>query len=207
MLIFFSKREIQQMINDNLFSQQSRSNKQYISKDIISNLHIVKIDNFFDEKETLKINDIQKELLSKSKNNNNSDEVGILLSLIDWTYITIYGNSEGISLSTNSKAKSILYTAPRNSLLFFHNHPKNSIFSERDIETFLTADGIMMVSVVCNNGRQFFLIKEKDFDKNFALQYYEMIFNSSNNGNVREFLRTCSKANLKFIYGGEQNDR
>jgi hypothetical protein len=166
MLIFFSKREIQQMINDNLFSQQSRSNKQYISKDIIDNLHIVKIDNFFDGKETLKINDIQKELLSKSKNNNNSDEVGILLSLIDWTYITIYGNSEGISLSTNSKAKSILYTAPRNSLLFFHNHPKNSIFSERDIETFLTADGIMMVSVVCNNGRQFFLIKEKDFDKN-----------------------------------------
>jgi hypothetical protein len=194
------------MISDNLFSQQSRSTKQYISKNIISNLHVVKIDGF-DEKEILKINDIQKELLSKSKNNNNSDEVGILLNLIDWTYVTIYGNSKGISLGTNSEAKFLLYTAPRNSLLFFHNHPKNSIFSERDIETFLTADGIMMVSVVCNNGRQFFLIKEKDFDKNFALQYYEMIFNSSNNGNVREFLRTCSKANLKFIYGGEQNDR
>ena len=92
--------------------------------------------------------------------NNNSNEVGMLVSLIDWKYIVICGTENGISLGTVPQAKELVCTAPRNSLLFLHNHPKNSIFSETDLESFLTADSILMATVVCNNGKQYFLAKD-----------------------------------------------
>jgi hypothetical protein len=157
----------------------------------------------FDREELEKINRLQKEVLCESEKNNKSNEVGILLNLLDWTYVVVYGNETGISLRQNDKAKRLLLMAPGHSLIFLHNHPKNSGFSERDIETFLTADTILMMSVACNNGRQYFLKKEADFDKNYALQFYEEIFENTESGSVKEFLRVCGKVNLKYVYGGE----
>lgn len=41
------------------------------------------------------------------------------------------------------------------------------------------------------------------FDKCEALMHYETIYSKIESGSVKEFLRTCSKVGLKFIYGGE----
>jgi hypothetical protein len=190
------------MYFDEIFSQQSRKKKQNITDETIQKMRVVEIKGF-DREELEKINRLQKEVLCESEKNNKSNEVGILLNLLDWTYVVVYGNETGISLRQNDKAKRLLLMAPGHSLIFLHNHPKNSGFSERDIETFLTADTILMMSVACNNGRQYFLKKEADFDKNFALQFYEKIFEDTENGSVKEFLRVCGKVNLKYIYGGE----
>lgn len=201
-LLYDCEKKEQIMRFDEIFSQQSRKKKQNITYETMQKMRVVEIEGF-DREELKKINLLQKEVLCESKKNNNSNEVGILLYLLDWTYVVVYGNETGISLRKNDKAKQLLLTAPRHSLVFLHNHPKNSCFSERDIETFLTADAIMMMSVVCNNGRQYFLKKDSDFDKNFALLFYEKIFENTENGSVKEFLRICGKVNLKFTYGGE----
>ena len=157
--------------------------------------------NYYQE-ELQQIQVLHKELLRYSMKNNNSNEVGMLVSLIDWKYIVIYGTENGISLSTVPQAKELVCTAPRNSLLFLHNHPKNSIFSETDLESFLTADSILMATVVCNNGKQYFLAKTPLFDKYKALVYYDEVYGLTEEGSVKEFLRTCKKAGLDYNYGG-----
>lgn len=93
--------------------------------------------------------------------------------------------------------------APKNSLLFLHNHPRNTCFSEIDLSSFMTADPIYMISVIGNNGRQYYLIKNEEFDKGKALQYYDELFENFEGSSVKEFLRTCRKVGLNFVYGGE----
>ena len=66
----------------------------------------------------------------------------------------------------------------------------------------MISDAIKMMSVVCNNGRLYYLIKMDTFDKCEALMHYETIYSKIESGSVKEFLRTCSKIGLKFIYGG-----
>lgn len=185
-----------------IFEQlQKRTTKMMITQKVIDNLRKISLQEFDDE-ETGKIQLLHKALLEISMKHNNSNEVGLLVNLINWEYITVYGIENGISLGTMPQAKELVCTAPKNSLIFLHNHPRNSIFSEADLESFLTADSILMVTVVCNNGKQFFLLKTSVFDKYSALIYYDEIYNLTEEGSIKEFLRTCRKVGLDFIYGG-----
>ena len=106
-------------------------------------------------------------------------------------------------MKSNQAARIKMECAPKNSLIFLHNHPRNSCFSEIDLYSFMTADPIYMISVIGNNGRQFFLIKMEDYDKEKALKYYNEIYERIEGSTVKEFLRTCRKIGLKFVYGGE----
>lgn len=157
----------------------------------------------FDDEESEIIKELHKKLLKRSMNKNDSNEVGMLVNLQDWTNIMINGTENGVTLKKDKAASNLICTAPKNSLLFFHNHPKNSCFSEKDLESFMISDAIKMMSVVCNNGRLYYLIKMDTFDKCEALMHYETIYSKIESGSVKEFLRTCSKVGLKFIYGGE----
>ena len=56
------------------------------------------------------------------------------------------------------------------------------------------------MSVVCNNGRLYYLIKTDTFDRYAALNYYGKIYEKTENGSIQEFLRTCGSIGLKFIY-------
>lgn len=78
---------------------------------------------------------------------------------------------------------------------------KNSTFSETDLESFLTADSILMATVVCNNGKQYFLVKTPLLDKYRALVYYDEVYDLIEEGSVKEFLRTCKKAGLDLQTG------
>lgn len=188
---------------DEMFFQQlRRKTKMLITQKNIDAIKRVSIPGFDDEEiETIKT--LHKKLLKKSMNKNKSNEVGMLVNLQDWSDIMITGTENGVTLKDTTTAYNLLCTAPKNSLLFFHNHPKNSCFSERDLESFLTSDAIVMISVVCNSGRLYYLLKMDTFDKNAALFYYDKIYEVTENGSVQEFLRTCSSIGLKFLYGGE----
>ena len=128
-------------------------------------------------------------------NKNDSNEVGMLVNLQDWTNIMINGTENGVTLKKDKAASNLICTAPKNSLLFFHNHPKNSCFSEKDLESFMISDAIKMMSVVCNNGRLYYLIKMDTFDKCEALMHYETIYSKIESGSVKEFLRCVFSLN------------
>lgn len=188
--------------NEIFFQQEKRTTKMIITQENIDAIKRIKIPGFDDE-EIDTIRDLHKKLLNRSMNKNESNEVGMLINLQDWSDIIVDGTENGVTLKNVTKAYELLCTAPKNSLLFFHNHPKNSCFSERDLESFLTSDAIIMISVVCNNGRLYYLIKTDTFNKDTALFYYDKIYEETESGSVQEFLRTCSTIGLKFFYGGE----
>ncbi|MDC7278655.1 hypothetical protein NXH64_03970 [Butyrivibrio fibrisolvens] len=106
-------------------------------------------------------------------------------------------------MKNNADAMMKMKYSPKNSLIFLHNHPQNTCFSEVDLRSFMTADAIYMMSVIGNNGRIFFLIKTDDYDKAASLVFYEKLFENFEGSSVKEFLRTCRKVGLKFVYGGE----
>ncbi len=191
-----------EVIFDEIFAQQIKKIKQIISDEVINRVRCASIYEF-DEEELLYIQQLHKKLLKHSKEKNNNNEVGILVDISDWSDILIKGNENSISMRHNPDAKLKMEYAPKNSLLFLHNHPRNTCFSEIDLSSFLTADPIYMMSVIGNNGRQFFLIKMEYFDKVCALEYYDELFEKSEGSSVKEFLRTCRKVGLRFIYGGE----
>lgn len=188
---------------EKIFGQlQKRTTKMVITPETIYHVRKVFL-NEFDEEETEKIQALHKELLSISMKKNDSNEVGLLVNLVNWEYLTVYGTENGISLSGVPDAKELLCTAPKSSLIFLHNHPRNSTFSEIDLESFLTADSLLMVTVIGNNGRQHFLVKTLQFDKYNALHHYNKVYESTGNGSMKEFLRTCKKVGLAYYYGGD----
>lgn len=73
----------------------------------------------------------------------------------------------------------MFFTAPSNSLIFIHNHPKNSTFSEVDLKSFLVADSLLMITVVCNSGRVYSLTKGHGFDVFKAISYYNYIYDKT----------------------------
>ena len=131
---------------------QKRKTKLIITQNDIDHVKLINLD-YFDHDECVIIQNLHKELLRLSQRNNDSNEVGILVNLCNWSHTVIYGVENGITLRNVPYAKELITTAPKNSLLFFHNHPNCSIFSEKDLESFLTSDSILMISIVCNNGR------------------------------------------------------
>lgn len=46
------------------------------------------------------------------------------------------------------------------------------------------------------------MVKTPLFDKYKALVYYDEVYDLIEEGSVKEFLRTCKKAGLDYIYGG-----
>jgi len=186
-----------------LWSQlQKRKTKLIITQDSIDRIKRIELD-YFDHDECVLIQNLHKELLRLAMRNNESNEVGFLVNLCDWSHTVIYGVENGITIKNVPYAKELMTTAPKNSLLFFHNHPNCSIISEKDLESFLISDSILMISVVCNNGRLYFLTKTELFEKEQAMIYYESVFDKFESGSIKEFLRTCKKVGLSFKYGGE----
>lgn len=190
------------MTFEEIFDEQARKTKLTISEEYISKVATPKLDDF-DEEECEKIKLLHKKLLEVAMKDNDSNEVGFLVNLIDWSYKPTFGGERGITIRSNPEAKELLITAPTHSLIFLHNHPRNSVFSERDLNSFLTADSILMVTVVCNNGRSYYLVKTENYNTEYALKYYDDLFeNDKIEHTVKEFLRTCKSVGLSFYYGG-----
>ena len=187
---------------EEILGEQTRKTKCLITEEYISRVSTPSLE-MFDAEECSRISELHKRLLKIAMKENDSNEVGFLVSLVDWTYLPTLGGEKGITIRHNSEAKELLITAPVRSLIFMHNHPRNSVFSERDLNSFLTADTILMVTVVCNNGRTYYLAKSNEFNKERALRYYDELFeNPKIEHTVLEFLRTCKKVALSFYYGG-----
>lgn len=90
-----------------IFEQlQKRTTKMEITQAAINKANCVALSEF-DGEETEKIQSLHKELLSISMKKNDSNEVGLLINLINWEYLIIYGTENGISLRTVPQAKEL----------------------------------------------------------------------------------------------------
>lgn len=111
-----------------------------------------------------KIDAIHKELLTVSKNENNSDEVAILFELNSSKKFSQMGTEHVVNIFDNPMAYSLAKNGEANSLFLAHNHPSTQSFSYADIGVLMYVDSLAGMSVVSNTGDVHILFKSRKFN-------------------------------------------
>lgn len=114
------------------------------------------------------IDEIHKELLRISKNDNNSNEVACLFGLYSFDKHFQTGTEHAVNIFDNPAAYSLAGNSENNSLFLAHNHPSTQSFSYADIGVFLSIDSLAGMSVVSNTGDVHILFKTEHYNFNFA---------------------------------------
>lgn len=141
--------------------------------------------------------ELHKYLLRYSMRKNKSCEVGILWNIISDKFIVIKGTENGISLRSNNQANGWLEYSYKNSLVFLHNHPRNSIFSFVDLQSFCDYETIVAMTAVCNDGRIHMMRKETNFNPGIINLVYSDALNHSKSG-INEIIRNASRLGLLY---------
>ena len=117
------------------FEQPKRLTKMVIDDKSIEQVKKLSFPLLYDDENEL-LYKMHIRLLKVAMDKNNSNEVGFIINLMDRKHFEILGNEDGIELRKVIEARDLFFTAPSNSLIFIHNHPKNSTFSEVDLKSF-----------------------------------------------------------------------
>lgn len=191
------------------FEQKKRDRPIEITDIAISKVSGIKLSEFTEE-ENLFIQEQHKRLLSISKAENHSEEVGILVDIIKWDTWVILGDANKIETKNNPKAREVMETSRRNTMMFLHNHPSTGTFSGTDFKTFCLNDSLYVMTVVGNDGCVRGLTKLAGFDSGEALAYYsnlaaEKYKEYKNNGTMamKELLKNGDKIKIKYEVGGK----
>ena len=79
------------------FQQKKRTTKMRINQENVDNIKRIKLPDFDDEERDT-IQGLHKILLKRSMVKNNSNEVGMLVDLRDWSHIMVNGTENGVTL-------------------------------------------------------------------------------------------------------------
>lgn len=179
------------------FKQRRTSrNVTIITDDIINRISKTRMFDMDADKNN-RLYELHRYLLRYSMSKNESCEVGILWNIISDEYIVIKGTENGISLRGDSKANNWLEYSYKNSLVFLHNHPRNSIFSFMDLQSFCDYETIVAMTAVCNDGRIHMMRKETDFNSGAVNLMYSNALNHSKSG-INEIIKNASKLGLLY---------
>lgn len=116
------------------------------------------------------VDEVHKELLTKSKNCNNSNEVACIFDINSAEKVFQYGTEHSVNIFNNPTAFSMSNCANDNSLFLAHNHPSTQGFSYADLGVFLSNDSIVAMSVVSNTGDVHILYKSLGYSYTKALE-------------------------------------
>ena len=190
------------------FEQKRRNRPIKITQIAIDKVPLAHIDGFTEE-EDLFIQNMHKRLLLTSMKLNDSNEVGIMVDIIEWMTWTILGDSNEVETRKNPDAYIALKGNRKNTLIFIHNHPSTGTFSGVDFKTFCSNESLYAMTVVGNDGSVYTLVKSPTFNSHDALSYYHDLAMDKykdypNNGTMamKELLKTCEKIGLSYHKGG-----
>lgn len=151
-----------------------------------------------------RLQSFHKRLLKIAKEKNNSNEVGILIDIKDWSYLVIKGDKGSIKMDSNPEFYSFLAKAQWRSLIFLHNHPNNTCFSEQDIETFLDDERFYLVTAITNSGNIHIMMKDGFCNVAKIKEIYNTHYmkNGNKKSSVLYILQRCGKYGLFYKFGG-----
>jgi hypothetical protein len=199
-------------LND-LEMAKKRDHKIMITDEAINKVPLVKYKEI-PEEEYLLLQKLAKEVLSISKNRNDSNEVALTYSL-DYRNLMAQGEEYiGITLGDEHSVDPCSNTVPNHLItssagcvvIVFHNHPSISKFSLEDIQFFLRNATIKMMVVVTNLGSISYVVKKKNYDNVKAIDIYNESVSIHNiEKNIRDyqkavsfFLSNCHEANVIY---------
>lgn len=116
------------------------------------------------------IDEVHKELLTRSKNSNNSNEVACLFNLNSGERAYRNGSEHKVNIFENPIAYAMADSAEDKSLFLAHNHPSTQTFSYSDLGVFLYNDSIGSMSVVSNTGDVHILFKSDSYSYTKAIE-------------------------------------
>ncbi len=198
---------------DEIDLSQKRRNRAIAITDIaIKKVPRTQLFGFSDEQNAF-IQEQHKELLKIAKElckkyNNNTMEVAILIDINKWDTWVVEGKEERkVSMKDNPEANQYMQTASKNSCMLMHNHPSTGTFSGEDFKTFCNTESLYFITVVGNDGSIYVLMKNYNFNSEYALKKYgefaEKYKNRANNGTlaIREILKNARLYGLSYKFG------
>ena len=175
MIRFLFKHKIKNCINDKIFIKDS----------IIKCLKLVKIETLSGENQ-MAIHLAHKEILKLSKEKNNSDEVVIIVDLFENKFLTPeFGNSTFTNIIHLENAIA-LDKGDYQRCALCHNHPGCGNFSLNDIREFIICDSIKVITIVTNNGKVMYLVKDKKYVGSKAIEFMKNCIQHGNEEKVVE---------------------
>lgn len=135
--------------------------KYYITSGVINNVKKLKSKEL-NGRTINKIYDNCKKLLTKSRNDNDSNEVLCIMTKDN----DIYVNGKQSYVEFGDSVKDIIKKSPDNSLTIIHNHPSGyNKFSLPDLINFLDYNSLKTSVLVTNKGRTSFITKTNNYNK------------------------------------------
>lgn len=199
-------------IND-LEMAKKRSHKIMITDVSIKKVPLIKYREI-PESEYLMLQDLVKEVLLVSKNDNDSNEVALTYSLDYRNLIAegkefmgvALGDEHSVDPCMNTVAYHLITTSIQCVVIVLHNHPSLSKFSLEDIKFFLSNGTVKMMVVVTNLGNISYLVKKENFNRKKAIEIYNQAVSMHNEGsNIHDyqkavfcFLSNCYEANIIY---------
>lgn len=124
---------------------------------------------YFTTEQNQKFKELNKELLRKAKNENDSNEVAFLFDPNTLSFEYEFGDVNSVNVTNNPLARDMLRTSDDKSLFLLHNHPSTKTFSYSDIGVLLSNNSLGGMTAVTNAGVVNTVYKSSryDFDKAF----------------------------------------
>lgn len=192
---------------------KNRNQKVLITDEAINKVPLIKYKEI-PESEYVTIQELAKEVLEISKNENNSNEVALTYSMEHESLIAAGREYIGISLGDehsvdpcmNTVANHLITVSLGCVVIILHNHPSLSKFSLEDVQFFLRNVTVKMMVVITNLGGVSYLVKRENIDQRKAVEIYNNAVNMHNEGNgikdyqkaVAYFLSGCHEANIVY---------
>jgi hypothetical protein len=174
-----------------------KENITIITDEIIESIAKTKL--FNDNEMDTRLWNLHKDLLRESKNRNKCKEVGVIWNLRKLEQIVcVHGIDNGVDFRKNDEANDLLNSPYKNSIVVLHNHPRNGLFSDRDIASFIKYDSIYAMTVVCNDGTIYTMSKTSEFNGNAILEYYNQNISFKKYGAIKSIAHNAKKLGVTY---------
>lgn len=192
---------------------KKRDHKILITDEAIKKVPLVKYKEI-PQSEYIMLRELAREVLTVSKNDNDSNEVALTYSLDYRNLIAdgrefigvALGDEHSVDPCMNTVSYHLLTASFECVVIVLHNHPSLSKFSLEDIKFFLSNSTIKMMVVITNLGSISYLVKKDKYNRRNAIELYNSAVNMHNEGSgirdyqkaVSYFLSRCHNADIVY---------
>lgn len=194
---------------EELEQAKRRDRKIYITDVAIDKVPLIEYKGFTEIQNKI-MQVLAQEVLTVSKEINESNEVAITCDLRGQDPLDNYGVALGteheVNILADTLSNHILFSRESVAVVILHNHPSSQTFSLQDIQFFIEFPMIEVIVVVSNQGTVHYLKRDKDYNvKQAIILFKECIDGLSKNSPMPEvylaslsFLAKCSEVGLYY---------
>lgn len=194
---------------DELEQAKRRDHKIYITDVAIDKVPLIEYRGFTEIQNKI-MRELAQEVLTVSKDVNESNEVAITCDLGVQDPLENYGVALGteheVNVLADTLSNHILVSRKSVAVVILHNHPSTQTFSLQDIQFFIEFPMIEVMAVVSNQGTVHYLKRDNGYNVKQAIELFkECIDGLAKNSPMTEvylaslsFLAKCSEVGLYY---------